>query len=348
MKYYVGKPNIYDKTLFLRRVQKILESHTYTNNGPFVLALEEKIKAFTGSSSAIVVCNATAGLEMCLRLFSPGEVIVPSFTFVGTINAIKNSGNSPIYCDIDDNFCMVTPKTIPYTTMAFMPVDLFGNIVPNILTKKFHPIIHDSAHAFLCRNFVPRDLQVFSFHATKIFGGTEGGCIVTDNDEYAEKLRATRSFGYVSCSNIHGEVGEGGGNYKLDEISAAIILSQLDHKEDILTHYTSNMTHYAANLPSWTKLKFPNCNTSNYSYVVCEIDEDIREGLLKHLHENNIFVRKYFVPVHTMEPHKQEAYLPNTERLAKKVLQLPTGLCVGKEEIEFICKVIKTYTTNSL
>ena len=343
-KYYVGQPDIYDKTLFLRRVQKVLESHIHSNNGPFVLALENKIKGLTGSSNAIAVCSATAGLEASLRLFNPGEVIVPSFTFVGTINAIKNSGNTPVYCDVDDNFCMIRPEVVSHKTTAFMSVDLFGNLAQPILSKKFCPIIHDSAHAFLCRNFVPRDIQVFSFHATKIFGGTEGGCIVTNNDEYAERLRAIRSFGNIPCSNIHGEVKEEGGNYKLDEISAAAILTQLDHKENILTHYTSNFVYYAANLPDWTKLKMPNCISSNYSYIVCEVDENIRDSFLEYLHKNNVFARKYFVPIHTTLPHKQVINLPNTERLAKRVLQLPTGLCIGSEDIVRICEIVKSYS----
>jgi len=341
--FYVGKPTIYNKDLFLHRVGEILDSHRFSNNGPYVEKLEEEVQKVINVEHAIAISNATMGLEMCLGFFK-GGVVVPSFTFVGSINAIENTQNTPIYCDIDDNFLMsFNENFFSKGTVAVMPVDLFGGVVPKFNSEHL-TIIRDSAHAFLSYEGLEGDMAVFSFHPTKEFGGFEGGVIVTNDETIARRLRWHRNFGYDhEHKGIEGKLVTSGTNTKMNEISAASIFTQIEHREPILDHYFSVYQWYRKYLPGWVSLKTPNVERSNYSYIVCEVDSLLRDHLMHYLHQHKIFARTYFFPIHKVAPHKKKVELPKTDHYSKRIFQLPTGLTITEEDVKYICRTIRAF-----
>lgn len=346
--YCVGKPKIYNEALFLKRVQEVLDSSWFTNGGKFVLELEKRLADLLGASHCIAVANATLGLELSLKALqtNKSQVITQSFTFPGTATAITNAGFTPIFCDIDNNYCITgVEEKVNDNTAAIMPVDLFGNLLPETPRVNGLPVVYDSAHAFTCDIAVSGDMMVYSFHSTKIMGACgEGGVIATDNEEYAKKLRELRNFGFNPLDpNTLGTISSIGTNAKMSELSAASILTQIECKQQILDHYLSNHYYYSRYLPKWVELRYPNHDNSNYSYIVCEVPENHRNSLIAYLHKNRIFAKKYFIPLHLEGPYKQNINLPNTEKIAKCILQLPTGLCVTREDIIHICDVISKY-----
>ncbi|MFU8773099.1 MAG: DegT/DnrJ/EryC1/StrS family aminotransferase, partial [Anaerolineales bacterium] len=229
---YVGRPNIGSQSGFIQRVNDILERRWLTNNGPYVVEFENKICNMIGVRHCVAVCNATIGLEILFRALElTGEVILPSFTFIATAHALRNQDVTPVFCDIDPKTHNIDPeKVVPLITRktsAILGVHVWGNAceISNLdeIAKLYQvKLLFDAAHAFGCSHHGSMigtfgDAEVFSFHATKYLNSIEGGAIVTNNDELAEKLRLMRNFGFSGYDNVV----HLGTNAKMTEMSAA-------------------------------------------------------------------------------------------------------------------------------
>jgi len=230
----------------------------------------------------------------------------------------------------------------------------------DIAAKHSLMLLFDAAHAFGCSyqgqmigNF--GDAEVFSFHATKFFNTFEGGAVATNNDELAEKIRLMRNFGFAGMDNVI-YIGING---KMSEISAAMGLTSLDSLDEFITTNYRNYKVYCERLegmPGIELVKFNETEKNNYQYIVLEVDEEItglsRDLLVKILHAENIRARRYFYPgCHQMEPYRSclpnaGRFLPETDKLTARVLQLPTGTAVGKDDIQNICDLIRFIILN--
>ncbi len=110
---HVGRPNVGDRTRFLERVEGVLDRRWFTNNGPLVIELEEKLAQFLNVEHCILACNATIALQMTIRALGwKGEVIVPSFTFVATAHALAWQEVTPVFCDVDPQTHNLDPAEI--------------------------------------------------------------------------------------------------------------------------------------------------------------------------------------------------------------------------------------------
>ena len=213
----------------------------------------------------------------------------------------------------------------------------------------------DAAHAFGCsyRGHMIGgfgDAEVFSFHATKFFNTLEGGAVATNNDELATKIRLMKNFGFAGLDNVV-YIGTNG---KMNEVSAAMGLTGLESLDEFIALNFRNYQLYKQELSGLAGVRMISYDESekcNYQYIVLEIDEAItaisRDQLLKVLQAENVVARRYFYPgCHRMEPYRSyfphaSLLLPETERLVKRVLLLPTGTAVGSEEIVGICEMIR-------
>ncbi len=197
---------------------------------------------------------------------------------------------------------------------------------------------------------------MISFHATKYINAFEGGAILTNNNELADELRLMRNFGFAGYDKVVSV----GINAKMSEISAAMGVTSLESIEEFLNINKYNHECYATGLEGIVGVKllsFDQNNTYNYQYIVLEIDIDrygvSRDVLMKVLHSENVFARRYFYPgCHRMEPYRTMfpyvgSRLPETERLAERVLVLPSGSGVSDIDIEKICEVIKIVAEHS-
>lgn len=368
---HVGRPNIGNRIQLNKRFNEILDNKWLTNNGPFVQEFERKIEQFLKVKHCIAVCNATIGLEITIKALNlTREVIVPSFTFIATAHSLKWQEITPIFCDIKPETHNIDPHKIEDlitpNTSGIIAVHIWGRpcaieSLTSIANENHLKLIFDAAHAFGCSydgkmigNF--GDAEVFSFHATKFFNTFEGGAIVTNNDNLAEKIRLMKNFGFSGYDNVI-HIGTNG---KMNEFSAAMGLTGLENiQETIRTNY-SNYKEYQKDLSEIPGIRLVTYNEKekcNFQYIVLEIDNKItkisRDQILEILHKENILARKYFFPgCHNMEPYRSInplAYkkVPETEKLIQKVLILPTGTSMNENRVKYVCNLIKFMIENA-
>jgi dTDP-4-amino-4,6-dideoxygalactose transaminase len=367
-KLHVGRPNIGNREKLFERINDMLDRRWLTNNGPYVQELEKRIQDYTGVRNCIAVCNATVGLEIASRAIGLSkEVIVPAFTFIGTAHSLQWQEITPVFCDLDPQTHNLDPNQVedlitPNTT-GIVGVHVWGRpcaieALTEIAQKHHLKLMFDAAHAFGCShqgkmigNF--GDVEVYSFHATKLFNTFEGGAIVTNNDELAHQIRLMTNFGFAG----YDQVVLLGTNGKMSEVSALMGVTNLESLDEFIERNFQNYLHYKkglAGLPGVKLVMYDETEKNNYQYIVFEIDESIvsisRDQIVQILHQENVLARRYFYPgCHEMEPyisHLPHAHLPKTEKLTTQTLCLPTGTAIDEEAIRRICYLIRFCIVN--
>jgi dTDP-4-amino-4,6-dideoxygalactose transaminase len=368
---HVGRPNIGDREQFLRRANEMLDRNWLTNRGPFVQEFEQRIAEMIGVSHCIAMCNATVALEIAIRAAGlSGEVIVPSFTFIATAHALQWQEITPVFCDIDPvTHCLdaekVEQRITPLTT-GIIGVHVWGNPcaterLAEIAKRNKLTLMFDAAHAFGCshngRMIGGFGLaEVFSFHATKFLNTFEGGAVVTNSDELAEKIRLMQNFGFAGYDNVI-YIGTNG---KMTECAAAMGLTNLENIDAVIDANSRNYHAYRrglSNLPGVSLLPYDQSERLNYQYVVVEVDEVVagisRDELVEALHAENVLARRYFFPgCHRMQPYRSYfphagLLLPETERVCRRVMVLPTGTTLSETKVSLICDLIRLVVENS-
>ena len=343
----------------------IFDRRYYTNQGPEVRLLEEKLQGYLGVKHAICVTNATIGLIMAAEALElSGKVIMPSFTFIASAQSLNWNGIQPVFCDIDPTTHQMANDKLDALVDAhvtgIMGVNLWGGACDPTALEKYAnarglKLYFDSAHAFGCvvedtkvANF--GSIEVFSFHATKILNATEGGCLCTNDDMLAARLR-----------NIRSSYGAGKpvpviktSNGRMSEAQAAIALLSLEdfpqnqlYNETLFRNYEERLRH----IPGIRLVKPSGVTFSNYQYVVCEVDKRnfgiSRDSLIAVLKGENVNARRYFYPsTHRSVGFREKQQgvhetLPVTEKLCGSYIQLPIGALVDHNAVDAICTIIK-------
>ena len=368
---HVGRPNIGSRQKFQRRLDDILDSRWLTNSGHYVQEFEARVAEIVGVRYCVSMCNGTTALEIAIRALElTGEVIVPSFTFIATANVLQWQGITPVFCDIDPKTHNIDPhkieKMITLRTTAIIGVHIWGRVcnieaLQEIADRRNLKLLFDSCHAFGCTHRGKMiggfgDAEILSFHATKFINAIEGGAVLTNNDELAEKLRLMKNFGFTDYDKTE-HIGING---KMNEISAAMGLTNLESMEAFISVNKSNYDQYRRGLskiPGLKMIPYDENEKNNYQYIILEIDDSqtgiSRNAILSILHDKNILARRYFYPgCHRLEPYRSffphaGLMLPETEKLCEKVLCLPTGTSVGPHEIQCICNIIREAIGNN-
>jgi len=362
---YVGSPNIGNREAFTNRITDILDTRRFSNNGPFVQEFESRIAEFLGVKHCVAMCNATVALEIASRALNlHGEVIVPSYTFVATAHSLQWQEITPVFCDMDPATHNIDPSKIerlitPKTT-GILGVHVWGRgcdteAIAEIATRRNLKVMYDASHGFACSRGGRMigtfgECEVFSFHATKFLNCFEGGAVVTNNDDLAEKMRLMRNFGFQGFDNVVYL----GVNGKMSEVHAAMGLTSLEAMDEIIAVNRRNYEVYKsglANLPGISLINYDPAERNNYQYVVIEVDPEVcpknRDEIVEALHAENIIARKYFWPgCHRMEPYRSlqpnaGLLLEKTESISARVIVLPTGQMVDVDAINFICNVMR-------
>ncbi len=367
---HVGRPNIGNRERLLARIEDMLDRRWLSNDGPFVLELEQRLAELVGAKHCLTVCNGTMGLLLAARAAGlAGEVIVPSFTFVGTVHALHWLGITPVFCDVDPRTHNIDPAKVeelvtPATT-GIMGVHLWGRpcdveALADVARRRKLRLLFDAAHAFACTHRGQMigtfgDAEVYSFHATKFLNSFEGGAIATNDDELAEAARLMRNFGFVG----YDQVASLGINGRMNEVCAAMGLTSLESLEEFVAVNLRNYRVYEeelATVAGVSLLEYDPAERNNYQYVVLEVDAEVagatRDDLVDRLWAEGVLARRYFYPgCHRMEPYRSlvpEAgrRLPETERLTERVLCLPTGTAVEPEDVRWICAILRRAATS--
>ena len=368
---HVGRPNIGNRESFLSKVNAILDRRWLSNDGPLAREFEKKISEFLGVKHAVAMCNATVALEIASRALNlHGEVILPSYTFVATAHALQWQQITPVFCDMNPATHNIDPAKIerlvtPRTT-GIIGVHVWGRgceteAIEEIAARRNLKVMYDASHGFGCTKGGQMlgtfgECEVFSFHATKFLNCFEGGAVVTNNDDLAEKMRLMRNFGFQGFDNVVYL----GVNGKMSEIHAAMGLTNLEAIEDIIAINQRNYEAYKnglAGVSGISVIDYDPAEQNNYQYVVIEVDPELcarnRDEIVEALHAENIIARKYFWPgCHKMEPYRSlqpnaGLLLPETERIAARVIVLPSGQTVEVETVARVCEVIREAATKS-
>ena len=368
---HVGRPNIGDRQRLRERIDDLLDRRWLTNNGQYVQEFERRVALSIGVRHVVAVCNGTVALEIAVRALGlTGEVIVPSFTFAATVHALHWLGITPVFCDVHPRTHTLDPRRVeelitPRTT-GLIAVHLWGRAcevddLSTIANRHHLKLLFDAAHAFSCSykgrmvgNF--GNAEVLSFHATKVLNTFEGGAVVTNDDDLADRLRLMRNMGFRTLD----EVVSVGTNGKMSEVSAAMGLTGLESVDEFIAVNRRHYEHYRhelAGIPGITLAPVSETERSNFHYVVLDVDEAhsgiSRDDLIRVLHAENIKARRYFFPgCHRMPPYRDlypeaGASLPETERLAESVLCLPTGETLTAEDVAAICGIVRLAVSHS-
>lgn len=362
---HVGRPNIGDRATLLDRIAGALDRQWLTNDGQLLARFETKVAELTAVRECIVVVNATVGLQLLARALGlSGEVIMPSWTFIGTANAFSWVGLTPVFCDVDPATHNIEPDAVAQAitgrTSAVLGVHLWGRAcdaerLGAIAEQHQLALIFDAAHALACTHRGRPigslgNAEVFSFHATKIATAGEGGAITTNDAELAQRLRRMRSFGFCA----YDAVSELGTNAKMNELSAAMGLTSLESLDEFVEVCRRNHASYARGLEQADGVRLLTYDDGqerhNYHYVVCELDHPpgglTRDDLIAVLHAENVLARRYFHPgCHRMQPYDTRHWeLPATEDVSSKVVVLPTGTSITEHDIQTICSIVRVAT----
>jgi dTDP-4-amino-4,6-dideoxygalactose transaminase len=367
---HVGRPNLGDRARLMERLNDVLDRGYLTNHGPYEQEFERRLAGMLGVAHCLAICNGTVALEIAVRATGlSGEVIVPAFTAAATPHALSWLGLTPVFCDIDPRTHNIDPDRVealvtPRTT-GILAVHLWGrpcdvDALSDIASRHRLTLLFDAAHAFLCSyRGAPVGgfgaAEVFSFHATKFCNSLEGGAIATNDDGLAERIDRMRTFGFRGADNVVSE----GTNGKLDEFSAAMGLTSLESARDFVAANRRNWSRAVRSLsgvPGVSVIQYDESERHNYQYLVLEVDQSqagvSRDALVHVLTGENVLARRHFYPgCHRWEPYltrypQPAGRLAQTERVAARVMLLPTGTAVSEAAIDGIGALIRLAVEN--
>ncbi|WP_312689934.1 UDP-4-amino-4-deoxy-L-arabinose aminotransferase [Kosakonia sp.] len=339
----------------LAAIQQVLASGWITT-GPKNQALEEAFCALTGNRHAIAVSSATAGMHVTLMALGIGaddEVITPSMTWVSTLNMIVLLGATPVMIDVDKETLMVTPEAIEAAitprTRAIIPVHYAGapadiDAIRAVGEKHGIPVIEDAAHAagtlYKGHHVGGQGTAIFSFHAIKNMTCAEGGLVVTDDEQLANRIRSLKFHGLgvdAYDRQTHGrapqaEVISPGFKYNLADINAAIALVQLGklqnanaRRQEIAQRYLRELADTPFQplaLPDWP-------HQHAWHLFILRVDEQrcgiTRDALMETLKAQGIGTGLHFRAAHTQKYYREHypVSLPNTEWNSARICSIP-------------------------
>ena len=345
-------------------IKDVLEN-THFIMGKNVKEFEEKAAAYTGVKHAIAVANGTDALMIALRALDIGpgdEVITTPYTFFASAETTSALGATPIFVDIDEHTLELDPTkleaAITPKTKAIIPVHIFGQMchidqIMEIANKHNIPVIEDACQAIGSEYKGKRAGSVglmgtYSFFPSKNLGCYgDGGMIVTNSDEMAEKVRMLRAHG-AKVKYHHELIGY---NSRLDEIQAAILnvkLPHLDNWSEQRREHGRYYTEQLKELPLTPQYEDPEGRHVYHQYCIQVAEDDLRDKLIKHLNDNGISTAIYYpIPVHMLEAYKEHAQkegsCPVAEKVCKRTLALPMYPELTKEEQDYVIEQIKAF-----
>ena len=343
----------------MNKVAEILQSRQLAL-GPTIPAFEQAMDEYVGTRYAVAVNSGTSALHLIIRAlgFGPGdEVITTPFSFIASTNCILMEDATPVFVDIDPQTLCIDPtaveKAITPQTKAILAVDVFGHPadwhrLEQIAEKHGLILIEDSAESLgsrldgrHCGSF--GHAAIFGFYPNKQITTGEGGMLVTDDEDLAEHCRSMANQGRGDNRWLsHVRLGY---NYRMDEMSAALGLSQMERIEDIVATRAQVAEWYLEEMVALDEIVLPhvdkNVRMSWFVFVVQLADTYTREDrdqTLNTLQSRGVGCRDYFQPIH-LQPFIQEklgtarGQFPITERVADRTIALPFFPQMTREQV---------------
>ncbi|MEG6573080.1 UDP-4-amino-4,6-dideoxy-N-acetyl-beta-L-altrosamine transaminase [Caldibacillus debilis] len=349
----------------------------FLTTGPYVSRFERAIADYVGAKYAVAFSNGTAALHGACFAAGIGEgdeVITTPMTFAASANCVLYRGGVPVFADIDEKTYNIDPQSveekITERTKAIIPVDFAGqpadlDPILEIAEKHRLVVIEDAAHA-LGAVYKGRkvgsisDMTMFSFHPVKLITTGEGGIIVTNNEEYYERLLQFRTHGITRdrsrMAEDHGpwyyEMQFLGYNYRLTDIQAALGLSQLKKIEKFLELRRRYAAMYNDAFKGMDELILPHqpewAESGWHLYVIRLRPEKLaasRREIFEALQRQNIGVNVHYIPVHYQPYYRKLGYdkgiCPKAERLYEEILTLPLFPAMSEQDVRDVIEAVK-------
>lgn len=329
----------------------------WITGGKKLKEFEKRIASLVGVKHAIACCNGTQALYLGLRVLGIGEgdeVMVPDFTFIASANSVVWAGATPLFCDVDkDSLCMDSEsitRNITAKTKAVMPVGIYGNS-PNmdeLQTGKLL-MIEDAAQDIGVTwegkhlgSF--GDVGCLSTYADKTITTGEGGVVLTNSDELAEKVIRLLNQGRTGRGwYVHDEIGY---NFRMSDLHAAIGLAQLDRLDEIIARKKRHEVLYRELLGNTVQFPITDDRCFNVPFRHNILVDD-PEALSRHLSGKNIGSLRFFYPLHRQPCYEylglDDSNFPNSMWAYDHGLSLPSSATLTDTEIEYICGEIKEF-----
>ncbi|MCK8816294.1 DegT/DnrJ/EryC1/StrS family aminotransferase [Natroniella sulfidigena] len=351
-------------------VNEVLDSG-WLSMGKMIDRFEADFAEYIGTKHAIAVNSGTSGLHLLIRALGieeGDEVITTPFSFIASSNCILFEKAKPVFVDIDPETLCIDPAKIKDAitdkTKAILPVDVFGQPanmteIMKIAEEYDLKVIEDSCEAIGAEHKGRKvgtfaDASVFAFYPNKQMTTGEGGMIITDNDEVAKLCRSMRNQGRGQ-SDLWLDHVRLGYNYRLDEMSAAVGIAQLERIEEILAKRAEVAEEYNRLLADVDEVKTLTIEESTtkmswFVYVIQVAEKIDRDSVMNYLRDNGVSCKPYFTPIH-LQPFYKEQFdyqrgdYPITEQVTDSTIALPFYNDLTKEEIETVVQVLKEAVT---
>jgi perosamine synthetase len=334
--------------------------------GPFVDKFEQLAREYVGTRHAVAVANGTSGLHLCMRLAGVREgteVITSPFSFVASANCILYERGTPVFVDIDEETLNIDPAAvgaaITNRTVGILPIHVFGrpaamDSLCQTADRHSLVLIEDACEALgaMYRNRKVGTFgraSVFAFYPNKQMTTGEGAIVATNDPKWDASLRSLRNHGRKTMNDglSHDQIGF---NYRLNELSSALGVSQLSRIDDLLERRAAVAAKYSERMSIIPGVQglVPVEGTTRMSWFVYVVRFDAslnRDDVASRLAEKGISTRNYFPPIH-LQPYFGEQFgfragqFPVTERVSVSTLALPFHTNLSDREIEQVCTAL--------
>jgi perosamine synthetase len=350
-----------------RYLLECIETGWISSEGPFVARFEEQFSRRVGREHGIAVCNGSAALDAAVAALGLGpgdEVILPAFTIISCAAAIVRAGARPVLVDVDpDSWNMdmrQVERRITANTKAVMIVHIYGlpaDIDPLIdLSQRYGLAIIEDAAEMHGQNYRGRpcgsfgDVSTFSFYPNKHITTGEGGMIVTDREDLAERCRSLRNLCFMRQKRfVHEELGW---NFRMTNLQAALGLAQLERLDDFVVRKRRMGRIYTELFSGISGIQLPLIRTEYaeniywvYGLVLKdEVSFDAEEAM-RRLHAEGIGTRPFFWPMHEQPVLRKmglfggESY-PISERIARRGFYVPSGLALTDSQMGRVAEAL--------
>jgi dTDP-4-amino-4,6-dideoxygalactose transaminase len=357
-------------------VQQAIDQLHVSGDGPFTRKCHQILEELLGVPRVLLTTSCTHALEMAALLLEiqPGdEVIVPSFTFVSTVNAFVLRGARPVFVDIRPDTLnlnetllerLITPKTKAIVLVHYAGVSCQMETIAGIAKRHGISVIEDNAHGLMGR-YRGRYLGTFgalstlSFHETKNFTCGEGGAIVINDPRYIERAEVIREKGTNRSRFFRGQIDKYtwvdiGSSYLPSDILAAILYAQLDAREQVQASRRRIWTYYHAHLKQWASERgvgLPvvpeGCEHPFHMYYLMMPTLELRQELIAHLKARNILSVFHYLPLHLSEMGRRFGGRPGdcpvTESVSERLVRLPFYNSLPEPDQAFIVQAIQWF-----
>jgi perosamine synthetase len=342
-------------------VSDAVASTWISSKGAYLQRFEEGFAKFVEAAHGVATCNGTVSLHLILEAIGIGpgdEVIVPTLTYVASVNAIRYTGATPVFVDSDPEYWNLDPvdvaAKITPRTRAIMVVHLYGHPadmdpIREIAAEHGVAVIEDAAEAdgaeYRGRKVGAMGLAgSYSLLGYKIITTGEGGMVVCNDAELAARCRHLRGQGVSATRTYwHDVVGY---NYRMTNLAAAIGVAQMERIDEIIEIKRRIADRYRvalAGLPGVVMSPEMPWAKSVFWMVSILVDPEYRDPLMSYLKDKGIETRPFFYPAHTLPMYPSDGSFPVAERLGASGMNLPSFPDLTDDEIDEVCAAIRRY-----